>query len=224
MSDRVLIVMPHPDDETFSAGGTLALYAKAGRQVTYACATKGELGRNMGKPFFANRETLPALREVELRKACDVLGIEPPRFMGLRDKTLEFIDPAVLAGMVRDLIDELRPSLVITHYPGYGIHPDHDALARATIEAVAAMSADQRPVVHCRALGENVRSVLGEPDYVVNISSVLEIKTAAIRAHRSQSEAMMARRAARMAEDRAFRERVEEEGKRETFWTYHFPA
>lgn len=224
MSIRVLIVMPHPDDETFSAGGTLALYAQEGRQITYACATKGELGRNMGKPFFATRETLPALREQELRKACDVLGIEDLRFMGLRDKTLEFIDPVILAGKVRDLIDELKPALVITHYPEYGIHPDHDALARATIRAIGEMPPDQRPVVHCRALGENVRAALGEPDFVVNITAVRHVKAAAIQAHRSQSEAMLARRAARMAEDRAFRERVEEEGKRETFWTYHFPA
>lgn len=55
---HVLVVMAHPDDETFAVGGTIALYTQAGVPVTYACATGGEMGRRMGKPAFTNREQL----------------------------------------------------------------------------------------------------------------------------------------------------------------------
>ncbi|MDB5084113.1 MAG: bacillithiol biosynthesis deacetylase BshB2, partial [Bacilli bacterium] len=60
MERHVLVVLPHPDDESFGTAGAIALYTQAGIPVTYVCGTLGEMGRNMGRPFFANRETLPA--------------------------------------------------------------------------------------------------------------------------------------------------------------------
>ena len=50
---------PHPDDETFSSAGTLASYIEKGIPVTYACLTLGQMGRNLGNPPFATRESLP---------------------------------------------------------------------------------------------------------------------------------------------------------------------
>ncbi len=52
---HVLVIFPHPDDETFSSAGTpLASYIK-GIPVTYACLTLGQMGRNLGNPHFAKR-------------------------------------------------------------------------------------------------------------------------------------------------------------------------
>ena len=93
MERHVLAVYPHPDDETFGKAGTIALYTRAGTPVTLICGTLGQMGRNMGKPFFATRETLPIIREKELRDACSILGIKDLRLLGLRDKTVEFEDP-----------------------------------------------------------------------------------------------------------------------------------
>ena len=41
---RVLLVLPHPDDESFGTGGTIAKYAREGVAVHYDCATRGEVG------------------------------------------------------------------------------------------------------------------------------------------------------------------------------------
>ncbi len=38
---HVLVIFPHPDDETFSSAGTLASYIQKGIPVTYACLTLG---------------------------------------------------------------------------------------------------------------------------------------------------------------------------------------
>lgn len=220
MERHVLAVYPHPDDESFGKAGTIALHTKAGTPVTLICGTFGQMGRNMGKPFFANRETLPKLREEELRDACKVLGIEDLRLLGLRDKTLEFEDPEKLADYVEAIIREVNPSLVITYYPGHGVHPDHDALSAATILAVARIPKDQRPVVHGSPVTRNPVETLGPPDVTVDVSSVLDIKIAAIRAHRSQSEAMMEKMAAEMAADPAVKKQMELSMSKEPYWIY----
>lgn len=217
MERHVLVVLPHPDDESFGSAGTIALHRKAGTPVTYLCGTKGEMGRNMGKPFFANRETLPAYREKELRDACDAMGIDDLRFMGLRDKTIEFEDPEQVADLIEKVIHELNPSLVITHYPEHGVHPDHDALGHATIIAIKRLPEHKRPKVHCHAITKNRVEVLGEPDVVIDISSVIDIKLNALRAHRSQTEAMF-KKWDTEATDPAFFERW----KKEYYWTYKF--
>ena len=41
---RLLVALAHPDDESFGPGGTLALYAQRGAEVTLICATRGEVG------------------------------------------------------------------------------------------------------------------------------------------------------------------------------------
>lgn len=221
MANHVLIIMPHPDDETFSSGGTLALHTRAGTPVTYVCGTRGEMGRNMGKPPFANRETLGDLREKELRDACGVLGVSDLRLMGLRDKTLEFMDPELLTTMVKTYIDEIQPSIVMTYHPIHGVHPDHNALGAAVIRAVAAMPKEQRPEVHTRAFGARVAE-LGEPDIVNDVSDIMEIKMAAIWAHRSQSESMFADQEEKAKSDPALAERMRQMRALEKFWIWRF--
>jgi bacillithiol biosynthesis deacetylase BshB2 len=216
---HVLAIFPHPDDETLGKAGTIAQYTQAGVPVTLICGTLGEMGRNMGRPFFANRETLPKVREKELRDACAALGIRDLRLLHLRDKTVEFEDPERVASAIEAIMLEVKPSLLLTYYPEHGVHPDHDALARAAIIAVKRLSPAQRPVVHASAVTRNAREVLGPPDFVNDVSDVLDIKIAAMKAHRSQTEGMFVR----MEEERKNNPRARQEQdwlKREQFWLY----
>ncbi len=217
MNRHLLVIMPHPDDETLAVGGTIALHTKQGIPATYLCGTKGEMGRNMGKPTFATRESLPALRERELREACNALGIADLRFLGIRDKTTEFLDQEELALRLRGVIEEIQPSLIITYHPQYSVHPDHMALGAATVRAVEMMEPAKRPPIHTRAFGK-ASVALGEPDLVVDVSPVMAEKMAAIRAHRSQTSSMLAR----VDEDPAARERLEQERSKERFWIWRF--
>lgn len=217
MQRHLLLIMPHPDDETFACGGTIALHAREGIPVTYVCATRGEMGRNMGKPPFATRESLPDLREKELREACRILGVTDLRLLGIRDKTVEFIDPDALTARLKAIIEEIRPSLVVTYHPEYSVHPDHMALGAATVRAVAQMNPAERPPLHTRAFGK-ASAALGEPDLALDVSPVLPVKMEAIRAHRSQSENMLTK----MAADPAVRERIERERSVERYWFWKF--
>ena len=187
MERHVLVVFPHPDDEAFGVSGTIATYIKQGVPVTYACLTLGEMGRNLGNPPFATRETLPHVRKEELLASAKAMGVTDLRMMGLRDKTIEFEDDEKMVEMMENLIKDTNPSLIITFYPNYAVHPDHDATARAMIRAVRRMSEENRPTIYALAFANNSIEVLGEPDVVHNIEGSKEEKMGSIRAHISQT-------------------------------------
>ncbi|QSO48947.1 bacillithiol biosynthesis deacetylase BshB2 [Alicyclobacillus mengziensis] len=224
MERHVLVLFPHPDDETLAVGGTIAFHAKAGSPVTYACFTLGQMGRNMGKPFFANRESLPTIREQELREACNALGITDLRMLGFRDKTLEFEDPELLIRIITDLIKELNPSLVITYYPGYCVHPDHEAVARATVEAIRRLQPADRPKLYCQAFSRDHFEALGERDIIVDTRGVWEERYLAIKAHKSQTALRVAEIEAGLKGDPEERDRVIEGLSQEGLYSYRFES
>ena len=222
MEQHVLVVFPHPDDETFGCGGTLALFAQSGVPVTYVCATLGQMGRNMGNPFFATRESLPHIREAELENACQAIGIQRVIKLGLRDKTVEFEDPELLIDRLERILREVRPSLVLTHYPGYAVHPDHNALGDVAIRAISRLSVEDRPIVYAHAFTRDCQDVLGPPDIVNDISAMSDVKLAAIRAHGSQSQGILARVAKGQFKEQSFESNFSHLLKSESFWTYNF--
>ncbi|TGE33292.1 bacillithiol biosynthesis deacetylase BshB2 [Desulfosporosinus sp. Sb-LF] len=222
MEQHVLVIFPHPDDETFGCGGTIALFAKSGVPVTYVCATLGQMGRNMGKPFFATRESLPKIREAELAEACEAIGIQRVIKLGLRDKTIEFEDPDLLCDRIERTLREIRPTLVLTHYPGYAVHPDHNALGEVTIRAISRLSVHERPIVYAHAFARDCEGVLGPPDIVNDISSVSELKLAAVQAHRSQSQMFLARIASEPLREQSSKNQFSHMLQSESFWTYRF--
>ncbi|AIQ72459.1 MULTISPECIES: bacillithiol biosynthesis deacetylase BshB2 [Paenibacillus] len=188
MEKHILVILPHPDDEAFGISGTLAKHIQNGTQVTYACLTLGEMGRNMGIPPFANRVTLPEIRKKELEESCEAIGIQDLRMLGFHDKTIEFEDQVLLDGQIDALLKELKPSLIITFYPGYSVHPDHDATGAAVIRTVARLPKEERPPVHCIAFANNIVEI-GEPKVINDVRDFLKHKMASIQAHRSQFQA-----------------------------------
>ena len=212
---KILVVLPHPDDEAYFVSGTLAMYIEEGAEVTYACLTLGEMGRNMGVPLIANRVTLPAIRKEELAASCQAIGIQDLRMLGYHDKMIEFEDPDLLDSQIMKLIQELTPSLVITFYPGYSVHPDHDATGAAVIRAVGRLQAAQRPIVHCIAFSSNHEQMIGPADVNVDVTAFLAKKMASIQSHRSQYQA-----AELVGSRELTAEEIQTRFGLESFWTY----
>ncbi len=215
-TDKILVVLPHPDDEVFPMSGTLAKYIETGSEVVYACLTLGQMGRNLGNPPFANRVTLPAVREKELRKSCSILGIEDLRLLGFHDKTIEFEPHAYIDGVIAEVIDSVNPDVIFTFYPGFGVHPDHNACGAAVIRVVHAMEKDRRPVVLCTAMptGEALR----DPDIINQIDEVhMEKKLGAMQAHSSQFRIEDLIKMRKETKD-SFMQRIQVE----KFWIYDF--
>ncbi len=147
MTQRLLALYAHPDDESFAVGGALARYAAQGVSITLVCATRGEAGQ-IADPSLATPETLGAVREQELRCACRELGVEELIFLDYRDSGMagspENQHPQAFANASAEavvprlvaIIRAVRPDVVITFEPngGYG-HPDHKAIHRHGVAA-----------------------------------------------------------------------------------------
>ncbi len=125
----VLVVAPHPDDETIGAGGALARHVERGDVVTVAVLTSGE--RSSG-----GSGDVGAAREAECLAACRVLGLPAaPVFLRLPDGDLS----AHIEPLAERLIELGRGAAVVYAPSILDPHRDHRAanvgLARAALDA-----------------------------------------------------------------------------------------
>ena len=77
---RILVVMAHPDDCDFGAGGTIALWTKKGIEVSYCIVTNGDQG---GEASEFSLEDMAKVRQREQREAGKVLGVSQVTFLKL---------------------------------------------------------------------------------------------------------------------------------------------
>lgn len=113
----ILVFTPHPDDETFAMGGTLAKLASNGNTINiviYTNDNKGSLDLTM------TRERLARIRRAEEERSCQILGIEKEQlhWLGYEDGDLEYADPKVLRGKIARYIKLFKPDAVFTVDPG----------------------------------------------------------------------------------------------------------
>jgi LmbE family N-acetylglucosaminyl deacetylase len=192
----VLVLAPHPDDETMGCGGTLALHAAQGDAIHALFVCSGIQGDPDG---YFPRADVPRLREEEARAAGAELGIERFTFLGYPDNLSEAdfgavfpgLPPgadaqrrALVAGFAEKLgavLDTERPRTV--YYPWEGeLNPDHWAVGQAV-----KLLRETRPDLRSRTafLGYDVWTP-SAPNVVVDISSVAERKRRAVACYRTQ--------------------------------------
>jgi LmbE family N-acetylglucosaminyl deacetylase len=188
----------HPDDQEFTVGGTLAKWARAGCEIVTVCITSGGAGSNRHTPPDMTREALVVIREDEQREAGRILGVKETIFLGYEDGMLE---PSI--GLRRELtrlIRRHRPEAVVCGDPRmrfYGAtymnHPDHRVAADVALDAVFPSAGTRLIFPELLAEGlepHEVRQVFihgpDRADTYVDISESLEVKVAALRAHKSQ--------------------------------------
>jgi LmbE family N-acetylglucosaminyl deacetylase len=129
---RLAAVFAHPDDDTYGVGGTVALHADAGIEVTAILATSGDAGRILD-PSLATPQNLGLVREGEDRAAWGELGVKPAlHFLRHPDGGLQGFPREELVGRIAELLATARPEVVVTFGPdGVTGHEDHIAVGEA---------------------------------------------------------------------------------------------
>jgi LmbE family N-acetylglucosaminyl deacetylase len=171
---NVLVIAPHPDDESIGCGGALCLHARRGDRITAVYVTSGELGLK-----HLPREDARLIREREAARAAKILGIDRMFFLRLADW---FVGDAMDKGAakLRPILKRAKPDLVyLPHEQEW--HPDH----KAALPMVRAALKDIRTVTPALRAYE-VWTPLTAHDHVEDISAVMPRKLRALRAHKSQ--------------------------------------
>jgi LmbE family N-acetylglucosaminyl deacetylase len=195
--ESAMIIVAHPDDIEYVAAGTLALWARAGSRIAYVLCTSGEAG--IFDPAL-NREQAMEIREAEQRRAASIVGAQDVVFLREPDGLLES-SMSLRHLLVRE-IRRWRPEVVICGDPtviwlGPALinHSDHRAAGYAAVDAVwpaAGIPSLFRDLEQEGLSAHRARFLYvtgwAQPgaDLRVDITSTLEVKAAALRAHESQ--------------------------------------
>jgi len=199
----VLIFTPHPDDDTFAVGGTMALLARNKNRVfvvIYTNDNKGSYDQEMAS------ERLARIRKAEEEASCEVLGIPKDHviWLGHDDGELEYVPPKMLCGQATKIIRQYCPDAILSVDPGEWYErwhkTDHRMAAFNTIDAVRAAEFHLYYPEHL--LVDKLKpytvpnlyffyTTTNEANYFVNIDSTFELKVEAVSKQVSQFEPAM---------------------------------
>ena len=183
---KLLVIVAHPDDAEYRAGGLAALYRRLGHRVKFLAVTNGEAGHQT-EPGFS----LVARRKLEAAQATEPFGIEA--------EVWDNPDGQLVVDLVRrwQILRAIRreePDLVLTHRPN-DYHPDHRAVSLLVQDAaylltVPAICPDtphlRRDPVIAYLTDDFKRPYPFEPSVVIDLASVWAEKITMLDAHVSQ--------------------------------------
>ncbi len=195
---NILVIIAHPDDPEFLAGGTIARWCHEGHDVRYVVVTGGDKGSDQPDITPAR---LVALRRDEQRNAAAILEVRDVTFLSHVDGEL-LNTPDVQRDLVRE-IRRARPDVVVTTDPQtlqYGAmrvnHNDHRAVGLAVCDAIFPAAGNRMYFPELLADGfmpHSPREIYFAgpiwPNTLVDVTEFVHVKIAAIRAHVSQVKA-----------------------------------
>ena len=192
---RVLVVMAHPDDCDFGAGGTIAQWTARGIEVSYCIITNGDQG---GEESGIPLEEMAKVRQKEQRDAGAALGVSEITYLNYRDGWLM---PSIeLRKEIVKAIRIAKPDRMVVQSPErnweriYSSHPDHLAAGETAIQAVYPDARNPFAFTDLKEVGLEpwrVREVWitgsPTPNHFVDITDTFSKKMDALHAHVSQT-------------------------------------
>ncbi len=188
---RIVCIHAHPDDAEILAGGTLALLAGLGHELTIVTMTAGDAGSEEYSPA-----EISEIRRREALAAAAAIGASY-RCAGFQDLAIFNDDPS--RRRVTQLVRDLRPDVILTASPSDYLC-DHETTSHLVRDAAFASSvpnygtgtanAPLPQIPHVYFLdpieGVDRNGAVVMPDFVVNVESVMETKKKMLAAHESQ--------------------------------------
>lgn len=183
MRKRVLVVAPHPDDETLGAGGTIAKFAQQGHEVS-VLVVSGHL-----PPIYSREDYDVTITEAA--RAFSVLGITKSRFLEIPATMVGEQPVGVLNRQVAGMIKETEPHLVLCPFPDR--HIDHRVVFESVMVATRPVAAGRSiellaayetlSETHWNAPHMEANFV---PNWIVDVTAQIDRKIDALTCYESQ--------------------------------------
>ncbi|NTV23569.1 MAG: hypothetical protein HGA85_04300 [Nanoarchaeota archaeon] len=185
MPETVLVLCAHNDDNIIGAGGTIAKYAKEGKEVYTVVFSYGETSL----PHLQEKISIKT-RVAESKRAARMLGEKHIYYIGLKEGNFaKEINERNIISRISDIIRKLKPTKIFTHSID-DPHPDHQAVFRFVMQLANHID------FHGHIYSFNVWNFFlnfrkrNSPRLVVDISDTFQIKVDAFKLHRSQKPAI----------------------------------
>jgi len=177
------VVSPHPDDMEIGMGGTVAKMINGGVEVVSLVVTDGRRGTSASG---LGEDQIAELRVGEVREAASILGVSDLVLLGLHDVSDEDDRLALKDGLAK-VLEGIRPSEIYVPHPEIDKHPTHRAVSHAVLDTLKEML-DTGGETPGRVWCYEVWTPFPAYDRIEDISQYVELKSAAVNAHRSQLE------------------------------------
>lgn len=179
MSERVLVVAAHPDDEVLGCGATIAKHCAAGDAVSVVVLADGVGSRGFSSAKIAERHGM-------CRRACKILGTEDVWLHQFADNQMDSLPILIIVKQIETHIDRFKPTIVYTH-SDEDLNVDHCVTHGAVRVAC-------RPQPGCTVkqlffFEAPCSSVWGggfDPNYFVNVADTIALKMKALEEYASE--------------------------------------
>lgn len=181
MSQTVLVVAAHTDDEVLGCGGTIAKHVAQGDEVYAVFLADGVTSRPGSRAEELDE------RNAAAAKAHRVLGIKNSYMLGFPDNRMDSVSLLDIVQKLESILDEVHPQVVYTHHSG-DLNVDHRITHQAVLTACRPVpDASVKEIYAFEVLSATEWNSPGVapfiPNVFVNISDHLETKMQALAAY-----------------------------------------
>ena len=180
----VLVVSPHPDDETLGAGGTLIKLKKQGHKICWLNITDMKVEDGWAADKVAHRQN-------QIKAIKEFFGFESTYNLALTPTKLVSMDESDIISKIKQVYDEVRPEWIII--PGrYDAHSDHHVVCDCCMAASKAFRSPYiKRITSMEIISETDYGFQNEkfvPNLFVDITEELEGKIEAMRIYDTEIE------------------------------------
>lgn len=192
---RLLVIAPHADDESFGCAGTMARLKNLGAEVFVVVVSVGDLHHYSDQEEY--RFVTGSKRKEELSQVMQLLKVDDFDFLYEQSELHERLDTIprrqlieLIESQGRLALDKVRPTMVAI--PAISYNQDHEAVFRAAHTAcrpgIPRRKAFQPIVLSYdnTALFWSLEREKFHPNFYVDISDFLDVKIQAVSLHKSQ--------------------------------------
>ena len=179
---NILIIAPHPDDETISMGGSIDKFIKEKFNV-HILIISGHL-----PPLYSENDFNLTVKEA--KKAFKILGVTSYKFLKIPATYVKDFETSKLNLLIFSEIQKLKPDTVFIPFPDR--HIDHRIIFDSSVVSVRPnRKFFPKKVLSYETLSETHWNVPGiepsfNPDYFIDISKNIKKKLSALSSYKSQ--------------------------------------
>ncbi len=179
---KMVVIAPHPDDETLGAGGTIAHFSENGTKVSVLIVS-GHL-----PPLYRQKDF--EITRMEAQKALTILGVKRWGFLEIPATKVHKTDVAVLNKKIDDFIKSEEPELVLIPFPDR--HIDHRTIFDSAMVACRPLNSKSPKIILAyETLSETHWNAPGVepgffPEFFIDVGKTIEKKVEALNQYKSQ--------------------------------------